>query len=92
MPCLFERTLRAARVLLPAVRPPELTCSLSRQERLGVIFSAVDRCGADCPACAVWALEQDRAWTAWDAEPAGRPPRFAASHLALRKDAAPKPG
>ncbi|CDX53609.1 hypothetical protein MPL3365_180220 [Mesorhizobium plurifarium] len=23
-------------------------------------LSAIDRCGANCPACAIWALEQDR--------------------------------
>ena len=59
----FAHALRAFRSLLPAFTPWEPTFGMSRQERLGLIFSAIDRCGADCPACAIWALEQDR-WRA----------------------------
>jgi len=48
---LLDRTLRAARALLPTLTQPDMACSLSRQERLGLIFSAIDRYGTDCPAC-----------------------------------------
>lgn len=44
---------------LPAFTPWEPPFALSRQERLSLVFSAIDRCGADCPACAIWELEQD---------------------------------
>jgi hypothetical protein len=63
LPLFLDLALRAFRALLSAVTPREPAFALSRQERLGLIFSAIDRCGADCPACAIWALEQDR-WQA----------------------------
>lgn len=69
---LFNHALRAVRAVLPALGKTDCTCGLSRRERLGLIFSAIDRCGADCPACAIWALEQDRFRTSWDAEPSER--------------------
>lgn len=72
MPALFDRVLRTALAFVPASAQPDLACGLSRQERLGLIFSAIDRCGADCPACAIWALEQDRFQAARDAEAAER--------------------
>src|SRR5690242_3122613 len=50
MPPVLDRVLRVGRALLPAFGRPALPCSLSRQERLGLIFSAIDRCGANCPA------------------------------------------
>ena len=66
---VFDHALRVARAVLPPFRQKDCSCRLSRQERLGLIFSAIDRGGADCPACASWALEQDRFRTSWDAEP-----------------------
>ena len=65
----LDCTMRAARALLPAFAQSDLAWGLSREERLGLIFSAIDRSGADCPTCAIWALEQDRFRTSWDAEP-----------------------
>ncbi len=68
----LDCTMRAARALLPAFAQSDLAWGLSREERLGLIFSAIDRCGADCPACAIWALEQGRSQTSWDAAPTER--------------------
>ncbi|WP_434722835.1 hypothetical protein [Mesorhizobium sp. RIZ17] len=49
---------RALHVLRSRLRARALpTIALSRQERLGLIFSAIERCGTDCPAYAIWALE-----------------------------------
>jgi len=61
LPLFFAHALRAFRGLLPAFTPWEPAFAISHQERLG-------RCGADCPACAIWALEQDR-WQAALAPP-----------------------
>lgn len=69
---LFDHALRAARAMLPAFGQKDCVCGLSRQERLGLILSAVDRCGTDCPAWAIWALEQDGYQTSSDAEPSER--------------------
>lgn len=63
LPLFLVHTLRTFRGLLPTFTPCESAFALSRQERLGLIWSAIDRWGADCPACAIWALEQDR-WRA----------------------------
>jgi len=69
LPATFiGHTLRTLRGFLPALTRPDLTCGLSRQERLGLIFSAIEQCGADCPPCAIWALEQDRSQAAMDIE------------------------
>ncbi len=54
---------------MPPIPTGRLKARLAAKERLGLIFSAIERCGADCPACAIWALEQDRFRTSWDAEP-----------------------
>ena len=72
LPLFVDRTLRAARAFLPAFKKSDLTCDLSRRERLGLILSAIERCGADCPACVIWALEQERSQAAFDTEPADR--------------------
>ncbi len=69
---LVDRALRAVGAFLVASTQPEPAWSLSRQERLALIFSAIDRCGTDCPACAIWALEQERFQAAPDAEPTER--------------------
>lgn len=65
-PSFAVRALHAFRRSLQAGARP--TAALSRQERLGLIFSAIERCGADCPACAIWALERDRYQAVLDAE------------------------
>lgn len=60
-------SLRALHVLRGLLQVRALpTAALSRQERLSLIFSAIERCGADCPACVIWALEQDRYQAASD--------------------------
>jgi hypothetical protein len=64
--------LRAARAFLPAFAQADLACRPSRRERLGLILSAVDRCGADCPTCVIWALEQYGFRASCDAEPIER--------------------
>jgi hypothetical protein len=66
LPVFLIQALRAFRGLLPHLLPWEPAIALSRQERLGLIWSAIDRCGTDCPACVIWALEQDRWQTALD--------------------------
>ncbi len=66
LPLFLAQALRTFHGLLPAFTPWEPALGLSRQERLGLIFSAIERCGADCPACAIWALEQDRWHAALD--------------------------
>jgi len=38
------------------VAPP---AGLSRRERLALVFAAVGNCADQCPACALWVLEQD---------------------------------
>ncbi len=38
------------------VAPP---ACLSRRERLALVLAAVGNCADQCPACALWALEQD---------------------------------
>lgn len=58
--------LRALRAPMQVRALP--TAALSRQERLGLIFSAIERCGVNCPACVTWALEQDRCQAALDVE------------------------
>jgi len=63
LPLFLLHALRTFRGLLPTFTQWEPAFGLSRQERLGLIWSAIDRCGADCPACVIWALEQDR-WRA----------------------------
>nr|WP_292838668.1 hypothetical protein [Mesorhizobium sp.] len=50
MPLDFNHALRAARTLQPALGLGPSVRGLSQQERLGPIFSAVDRYGADCQA------------------------------------------
>jgi hypothetical protein len=69
---IVDRALRAARTLLPTFGSIPPASSLSREERLALILSAIDRCGADCPACAIWALEQHVSRPAWDMGPTGR--------------------
>jgi len=69
--CFIGHTLRALRGVLPALTRSTLTCRLSRQERLGLIFSAIEHCGADCPPCAIWALEQEDPRRLWLNQPKG---------------------
>lgn len=61
-------TLRTLRGFLPALTRPDHALGLSRQERLGLIFSAIEQCGAESPPCAIWALEQDRSQAGLDIE------------------------
>jgi hypothetical protein len=76
VPFLSDLAFRIAQASLSAITQPSITCSFSRQERLGLIFSAIDRCGVDCPVCAIWVLEQDGFQISRDAEPTTRRLRY----------------